>query len=78
MNDTQGWQRDEVEATGGHSSVLLDGVLHPWQERGDVGEDGRLALGAAICSFVFLAHNSDENVSTFLYCCERPTAVTLR
>ena len=58
MNDTQGWQRDDVEATGGHSSVLLDGLLHPWQECGNAGEDSWLVLVAAIHP-KSLAHDSD-------------------
>ena len=74
--DTKGWQSREVEGTGGHSSVLLDRRLNPWQESRDAGEDGIVLLAAALSKP--FADDPNKNVGTFLICYrEWPTTVTL-
>ena len=74
--DTKGWRSREVEGTGGHSSVLLDRRLNPWQESGDTGEDC-IVLLTAFASEPF-ADDPNKNVGTFLICYrEWPTTVTL-
>ena len=74
--DTKGWQNREVEGTGGHSSVLLDRRLNPWQESRDAGEDGIVLLAAALSEP--FADDPNKNVGTLLICCcEWPPTVTL-
>ena len=74
--DTKGWQSREVEGTGGHSSVLLDRRLDPWQETRDAGEDGIVLLITALSKP--FADNSNKNVGTLLICCcEWPATVAL-
>ena len=74
--DTQGWRSREVEATGGHSSVLLDRRLNPGQESRDAGEDGVVLLAATLAKP--LADDPYKNVGTLLiFYCEWPTTVAL-
>ena len=75
--DTQGWRSREVEATRGHSSVLLDRRLNPWQKGRDAGEDGIVLLAASAVGRLF-ADNPNENVGSFLvFYCEWSTTVAL-
>ena len=74
--DTKGWQSREVEGTGGHSSVLLDRRLNPWQESRDAGEDGIVLLAAALSKP--FADDPNKNLGTLLICyCEWSTTVAL-
>ena len=74
---TQGWWSRKFEATGGHSSVLLDRRLNPWQKGRDAGEDGIVLLAASAVDRLF-ADNPDENVGSFLvFYCEWSTTVAL-
>ena len=74
---TNGWRRRDSEATGGHSPVLLDRRLDPWQESRDAGEDGIVLLAAALSKP--FADDPNKNVGTLLICCcEWPPTVTLR
>ena len=74
--DTQGWRSREVEATGGHSSILLDRRLDPGQESRDAGEDGVVLLAATLAKP--LADDPYKNVATlFIFYCEWPTTVAL-
>ena len=74
--DTKGWQNREVEGTGGHSAVLLDRRLNPWQESRDAGGDVVVLL-AAVLSKPF-ADDPNKNVGSFLiHYCEWSTTVTL-
>ena len=74
--DTQGGRSREVEATGGHSSVLLDRRLNPWQESRDAGEDGVVLLAAALSKL--FADNPNKNMGPFrIHCRKWPAAVSL-
>ena len=73
--DTQGGRSREVEATGGHSSILLDRRLNPWQESRDAGEDSVVLLAAALSKL--FADDPNEFVDTFLVHCEWPATVSL-
>ena len=73
--DTKGWQNREVEGTGGHSSVLLDRRLNPWQESRDAGEDGIVLLITGLSQP--FADDSNKNMSPFLIHCKWPTTVSL-
>ena len=74
--NTQGWRSREVEATRGHSSVLLDRRLNPWQKGRDAGEDGIVLLAATLSES--FADDANKNVGSFLILyCQRPTTVTL-
>ena len=74
--DTKGWQNREVEGTGGHSSVLLDRRLNPWQESRDAGEDGIVLLAAALSKP--FADDSNKSVDPIcVHYCQWPTTVTL-
>ena len=64
--DTQGWRSREVEATGGHSSVLFDRGLNPRQESRDAGEDGVVLLAAALSKS--FADDPNKNVGPLLIC----------
>ena len=77
MINTEGWCSFDIEAAGGHSSVLLDGLFHPLQQLEDAGEYSWLVLVAATCPWKSLAHDSNEHVSISHYCCKWPTAVAL-
>ena len=74
--DTQGWRSREVEATRGHSSVLLGRILNPWQKGRHAGEDGIILLAASANGRLF-ADDPNENVGSFLFYCERSTTVAL-
>ena len=75
--DTQGWRSREVKATRGHSSVLLDRILNPWQKGRDVCEDGIVLLVASAVGRLF-ADDPNENVGSFLvFYCEWSTTVAL-
>ena len=74
--NTQGWRSREVEATRGHSSVLLDRRLNPRQESRDAGEDGVVLLAATLSES--FADDANKNVGSFVvHYCQRPTTVTL-
>ena len=73
--DTKGWQSREVEGTGGHSSVLLDRRLNPWQESRDAGENGIVLLITTLSKP--FADDSNKNMSPFLIHCKWPTTVSL-
>ena len=73
---TQGWWSRKFEATGGHSSVLLDRRLDPRQESRDAGEDG-VVLPTAVAPKPF-ADDANKNVAIFLiHNCKWPTTVAL-
>ena len=74
--NTQGWRSREVEATRGHSSVLLDRRLNPWTKGRDVGEDCIVLLAASAVGRLF-ADDPNENVGSSLFYCERSTTVAL-
>ena len=74
--DTQGRRSRNVEATGGHSPVLLDRRLDPWQESRDAGEDGIVLLAAALSKP--FADDPNKNMGPFLiHDCKWPTTVSL-
>ena len=74
--NTQGWRSREVEATRGHSSVLLDRRLNPRQESRDAGEDGVVLLAATLSkSFVDDSHKNMRTIS--IHNCKRSTTVSL-
>ena len=73
---TQGWRSGEIEAARGHSSVLFDGRLNPWQESRDAGEDCVVLLAATLSES--FADDANKNVGSFVvHYCQRPTTVTL-
>ena len=73
---TEGRKSREIEATRGHSSILLDQRLNPRKKGGDAGEDCIVLLAATLSQSS--AHDPNKNVATLLICgCERSTAVTL-
>ena len=74
--NTQGWRSREVEATRGHSSVLLNRILNPWKMGRYAGEDGIVLLVASAVDRLF-ADNPNENVGSFVFYCERSTTVAL-
>ena len=71
-----GWRSGEVEAAGGHSSVLLDGRLNPRQETRDTGEYGIVLLITAFSKP--FADDPNKNMGPYLiHDCKWPTTVSL-